>query len=51
MSPRAITFTVICGLSGLTFGISEQAILPCLLGGLAFGLTFSVCVQLACESS
>ena len=44
---RSFVFATICGLSGLAFGIVEQAIPLYLLGGVALGLTFSICAETA----
>jgi hypothetical protein len=50
MSSRSLVFATICGLSGLAFGIVEQAIPLYLLGGVALGLTFSICAETALGS-
>lgn len=47
MSSRSLVFATVCGLSGLVFGIVEQAIPLYLLGGVALGLTFSICAETA----
>jgi hypothetical protein len=47
MSSRSFVFAVICGLSGLVFGIVEQSIPLYLLGGVAIGYTFGVCTETA----
>jgi hypothetical protein len=43
-------FATICGLSGLAYGVIEQSIPLYLLGGVALGLTFSVCAETALGS-